>query len=217
MALSRSPVRHSTKSAMPSLHLSVAPPMIRVVRLIQWTLSGIICVAITVAGWWWWDSRTLEEEAVRYELAATRTEDLTRQFTAQMQRDQLTLTAQQIAAIKQDVAFINQLAEKRQFSWTQLLADLEEALPPGTSIGTIQVDFKDATVKIDGTAVRMQDLNALITSLQKRPSFTDARLHHHRLIDAKVPRGKGDDAGVGDGPSPVGLEFSLTVTYRRTT
>lgn len=215
MTFGRSSVRASPQSAMPSVRLSVTPPMIHVVRLIQWTLSGIICVAITMAGWWWWDSRALEEEAVRYELAAIRTEDLARQFTAQMQQDQLTLTVQQIAAIQQDVAFINQLAEKRRFSWTQLLADMEEALPPGTSIGKIQLDFKDATVTIDGTAVRMQDLNVLITRLQKRPAFTHAVLHHHRLIEAKGLRGKADDAGAGGGPSPVGLEFSLTVTYRR--
>ena len=211
------PTGQSTKSVTPSLRLSVTPPMIQTVRLIQWGLSGILCVALTMAGWWWWDSRILEEEAARYELAATRTEDVTRQFTAQMQREQLTLTAQQIAAIKQDVDFINQLAEKRTFSWTQLLADLEDALPPGTSIGKIQLDFKDSTVNIDGTAVRMQDLNALITSLQKRPAFTQAVLHHHTFVEARGSREKTDDAGSGDGPSPIGIEFSLTVTYRPTT
>lgn len=199
------------------MRVSVAPPTIRVVRLIQWTLSGIMCLSLAVAGWWWWDSRALEEVAARYEQAATRTENLTRQFTAQMQREQLTLTVQQIAAIKQDVAFVNQLAEKRSFSWTQLLADLETALPAGASIGKIQLDFKDSTVKIDGTAVHMQDMNALIASLQKRPAFTHAVLHHHKLIEAKGGRGKTDDAGGGNEPSPVGVEFSLTVTYRPAT
>lgn len=210
------PARQFTKAKTPSLRLSVAPPTIQVVRLIQWALSGILCVALAVAGWWWWDSRGLEDEAARYELAATRTENLTRQFTAQMQREQLTLSVQQIVAIKQDVAFINQLAEKRSFSWTQLLADLEEALPSGTSIGKIQLDFKDSTVKIDGTAVRMQDLNALITSLQIRPAFTQAVLHHHKLVEVKGARGEPDNAGSGEGPSPIAIEFSLTVTYRPT-
>lgn len=201
-------------SGIPSVQLSVAPSAIRVVRLVQWVLSGIMVIACALSGWWWWDSRTLEEEAARYALAATRTEELNRQFTAQMQREQLTLTPQQIATIKQDVAFINQLADKRAFSWTQLLSDLEEALPPATSIGKIQLDMKDSTVTFDGLAVRMQDLNALIASLQTRPAFSHPVLHHHKIVEAQKAQGRLDDGSANE-PASVGVEFSLTVTYRR--
>ena len=206
--------RPATRSGIPSVHLSVAPVAIHVVRLVQWVLSGIIVIACALSGWWWWDSRTLEDEAARYAFAATRTEDLNRQFTAQMQREQLTLTSQQMATIKQDVAFINQLADQRAFSWTQLLSDLEAALPPATSIGMIQLDMKDATVTFDGLAARMQDLNALIANLQTRAAFSHPVLHHHKIVEVQKAHNRQDSGGAVERPAPVGVEFSLTVVYR---
>ena len=46
-----------------------------------------------------------------------------------MTRERLTLSADQIATITRDVRFVNQLAEKRAFSWSRLLADLETTIP----------------------------------------------------------------------------------------
>ncbi len=201
-------------AGIPSVRLSVAPSAVRVVRLAQWALCGIMVIACTLSGWWWWDSRGLEEEAAHYALAATRTEELNRQFTAQMQRDQLTLLPQQIAAIRQDVAFINQLAVKRSFSWTQLLSDLEEALPPATSIGKIQLNMKESLVTFEGLAVRMQDVNALIASLQTHPAFSVPVLHHHKLVEAQKAHDRQVDGEAGERSAPVGVEFSLTVMYR---
>lgn len=207
--------RPAALSGIPSVRLSVAPSTIRVVRLAQWVLSGILAIACALAGWWWWDSHLLEDEAARYVLATTRTEELNRQFTAQMQREQLTLTSQQMATIKQDVAFINQLADKRAFSWTQLLSDLEEALPPATSIGKIQLNMKESMVTFDGLAARMQDVHALMVSLQTRPAFSHPVLHHHKIVEAERAHTRQDDGGGVESPAPVGVEFSLTVTYGR--
>jgi hypothetical protein len=166
-----------------------------------------------VSGWWWWTSASLEGEADRLRLAAERTQTLNRQFAAQMQRERLTLSSAEIASIKQEVAYLNQLAEKRAFSWTQLLSDLEEALPPATSIKRINVDMKDSAVKFDGQAARMQDLTALMASLQARPAFSRPVLHQHRVIDAPKGSGKREDNGAGE-PVAIGVDYSITVTYR---
>jgi Tfp pilus assembly protein PilN len=206
--------RSSVQPGIPSVHLSVAPRTIRLVRWIQWTLTGMILCAGWLSGWWWWESRTLAEEAARYAVAATRTEELNRQFAAAMRAEQLTLTPQQIAGIKQEVAFINQLADKRAFSWTQLLSDLEDALPPGTSIGKIQLDMKESLVTFDGLAARMQDLNALMASLQSRPAFSHPVLHHHKIVEAETAHGRPEVEGHPE-RTPAGVEYSLTVRYRR--
>jgi Tfp pilus assembly protein PilN len=196
------------------VHLSLAPRTVCLVRWIQWTLTGMILCASGLSGWWWWESRSLADEAARYAAAAMRTEELNRQFAAAMRAEQLTLTPQQIAGIKQEVAFINQLADKRSFSWTQLLSDLEEALPPGTSIGKIQLDMKESLVTFDGLAARMQDLNALMASLQSHRSFSRPVLHHHKIMEADKVQGR--QAGE-DNPerAPAGVEYALTVHYRR--
>ncbi|MEQ1793150.1 MAG: PilN domain-containing protein [Nitrospira sp.] len=206
--------RRAVGPAIPPIRLSVAPETIRLIRLLQWALLGITGLAWALAGWWGWTSQAVEAEAVRYALAANRTEELNRQFTAQMRRDQLTLTPQQIAAIKHDVVFINQLADKRAFSWTQLLSDLEEAVPPGTSIGKIQLDMKDSSVRFDGLARHMHDVNALMANLQTRPAFSHPVLHHHTLITAEPSHTRPRDEDAADVPLPVGVEFALTVIYR---
>jgi len=108
--------------------------------------------------------------------------------------------------IQQEVRFINQLAEKRDFSWTQLLADLEEALPVGISIDTIHRDEKTATITLDGHATGMNTLKTLMTTLQTRPAFRQPVLHQHQLSDSSHIDGEEHET--------PGVEFSVTVQYR---
>lgn len=199
----RSPVR----SGIPPIPLSVAPNTIRVMRGVQWGLSGLLICAGLLAGWMCSQKRTLEEETTRYAVAAERTHTLNQQLTAQLERDQLTLSASRMAAIQQEVRFVNQLAEKRGFSWTQLLADLEEALPAGISVHKIHRDVKASTITIDGHATGMTTLQVLMTTLQARQAFQQPVLHHHQLIDAQQTERGGEREATG-------VEFSVTVQYR---
>lgn len=199
--------RPSARVEMPSVRLSVVPRMIRVTRGIQWGLSSLAIGAGLFTGWMWWDIHALDEEAERYAVAVERTESFNRQFTAQLEQERLTLSAQQMAEIKEEVLFINQLAEKRGFSWTQLLHDLEEALPAGTAIGKIQRDVKQATITIDGRATGITALNTLMSTLQSRSPFRLPVLHHHKFADSH----RADGGGERD---TAGVEFSLTVQYR---
>lgn len=198
--------RPSVRAGISTVHLSVAPTMIRIVRGMQWGLTGLVVFAGLLSGWMWWESRTVEEEASRYAAAAERTETFNRQLTAELEQEQLTLSSEHIAAIQQDVVFVNQLAEKRRFSWTQLLHDLEEAFPAGTSIGKIQRDAKASTISIDGHAASMGELQALMTRLQTRPAFRQPVLHHHHVADSSHTE--------GGGAAGATVEFSLTVEYR---
>ncbi len=192
--------------AIPHVSMSIVPGMIAVTRVMQWGLAGLALCACLVTGWMGWDSRTLNEAADRYTSAAERTEEMNRQFRAQLEHDQLTLSAQQIAAIQQEVRFINQLAEKRRFSWVQMLHDLEEALPVGIVIEKIERAAKDSTITIDGRAVGMQEVNAFMTTLQTRPAFRHPVLHHHHVIESHtIDRG---------GEKHAGVDFSISVQYR---
>jgi Tfp pilus assembly protein PilN len=155
----------------------------------------------------WSQKRTVEEEASRYTVAAERTHALNQQLTAQLERGQLTLSASQMAAIQHEVRFVNQLAEKRGFLWTRLLADLEEAVPDGISVQKIHRDVKASTITIDGHATGMAMLQTLMTRLQAREAFHQPVLHHHQLIDPPQTDG-------GGAREATGVEFSVTVQYR---
>lgn len=148
----------------------------------------------------------VDEETTRYTVATARVDALNQQFKAELERNQLTLSDSQMAVIQQEVRFVNQLAEKRDFSWAQLLHDLEEALPSGISIDKIQRDAKTFTITLDGGASDMRALKALMATLQIRPRFRLPVLHSHMFINSHHGDGGGEDEASG-------VKFSVTVQY----
>ncbi len=191
---------------IPSQLFSLVSRHMRVAQRIQWGLVFFCMGAGLLAGWMGWESRLIEEEVSRYATATGRTELLNQQVTAQLEQGRLTLSAEQLTDIQQEVRFVNQLAQKRRFSWTQLLHDLEETCPPGIAIGKIQRDAHAATMMISGHAASMGELQALMSQLQTRSAFRRPVLHHHQLADSSSPEG----AAERDGGR---VEFSVTVEY----
>lgn len=207
MTVPTSPRRLPARSGIPPVRLSVEPGMIRVLHGIQWGLLSLLICASLLSGWMWWEKRAMDEEATRYTVAAARTDIVNQQFNAQLEQNRLTLSTAQMAEIQQDARFINQLADKRGFLWTQLLADLEEALPAGISIGTIHRDVKASTITIEGHATGMDTLKTLMRALQTRPAFRQPVLHQHQLMNSSHHDGEGDREAAG-------VKFSVTVSYR---
>lgn len=189
--------------AYPSLNLSVAPREVRLFRGAQWLMALLIAGSLVLAAWSWWDSRSLKEEAAQYELAAARVEEATRLFIEEAARSGVNLSEERLKALPRDVAFTNQLLEHRAFSWTRFLNDLEEAVPPGVSVGSVTVNFKESLIALNGTARSLNVLTGLVKSLESHASFRNAALSHHTFRDSE---------GSGGGSGKV--EFTLTVTYR---
>lgn len=192
---------------IPSRPFSLVPRHLLVARGIQWGLACLCLGAGLFTGWMGWESRVIEEEVSRYMAATERTEALNRQVTAQLEQERLTRSAEQLTEIQQEVRFVNQLAEKRRFSWTQLLHDLEEAVPPGIAIGKIQRDAHTASMMINGYAASMGELHALMNQLQTRSVFRHPLLHHHQLAAPSSPEGGAEREGGR-------VEFSVTVEYQ---
>ncbi len=202
---SRNGHRDSTQ-LIPIRPFSLVSRHMRVAQGIQWGLAVLCLGAGLFAGWMGWESRLIEEEVSHYATATERTEALNQHVTAQLEQGRLTLSAEQLTDIQQEVRFVNQLAEKRRFSWTQLLHDLEETCPPGIAIGKIQRDAHTGTMMVNGHAASMGELQALMSQLQTRPAFRHPVLHHHQFADSSSPEG----AAERDGGR---VEFSVTVEY----
>ncbi|MCX5723975.1 MAG: PilN domain-containing protein [Nitrospirae bacterium] len=200
--------------AVPSLRLALAPPVVSTLRTVQWSLIGLTVLSLGLAGWWWQEIHDDDAMAERYEFATARTETLNRQFAAQLTREGLTLPGDQIAMLQGKVVFANLLADKRAFSWTRLLSDLEETVPAHLSIGSVKLDFQQSKVIVEGLARNLQDVNAFVRTLQAHPAFQKALLSKH-----EVRRGRDGGSvampveGETDTPSH-GVEFTLAVEYR---
>jgi Tfp pilus assembly protein PilN len=84
-----------------------------------------------------------------------------------------------IQKIPQHISFVKQVRERVGFSWTQLLTDLESAVPKSLMMRTVSLDEKTNTVLLNGSAQSLQDLTRLIHQLEKHQAFHDVILTQH--------------------------------------
>ncbi len=106
------------------------------------------------------------------------------------------LSAAALRQLPGEVALANQLLTKRNFSWTQFLSGLEEAIPPRVSIKSVRLDPASAVIHMTGAAVTVEDVTGFTLKLQSHPVFHDPVLGQHHLG--------------GDGL----VEFDLMLKYR---
>ena len=167
--------------------------------------------AFGMTAWAWWASQDLTEEAQRYEQATERVQRQTQQLVAESKRVGLELSDKQTGILAREAVFANQLLEKRAFSWTRFLGDLESALPARISIGSVALNFKDSTITLNGAARTFKDLTAFVDGLEEHPAFFNVVLSNHRI---KEPKGEERKHGQAPDPGMQTVEFTLTVNYK---
>ncbi len=207
----------SAVSPVPHIAFSVTPTAITILRVMQWMAVVLCCASLAVAFTWWNDSVVMEETATHLDKAVQRLNQANTSRAERMTRERLTLSADQIATITRDVRFVNQLAEKRAFSWSRLLADLETTIPPHMALRTVQLNFQDSTVALHGSAASLQDIHTFMTNLEHHAAFRHAALASHRLEHQESQPAGGSQASMAT-PDTVhsarGVDFQLTVGYR---
>lgn len=142
-------------------------------------VASVLGVVLAAAMWWWasenrLEAAALQENVVRVQQQASRLRDELR--TVGFSPDD----SAAVDALTKQVAALNQVLEAKAFSWTALLNDLEAAVPKKVSIGSIRPDLKTRTLTLDGVALTLQDVTALMTSLQESGRFTDVFLQQQR-------------------------------------
>jgi type IV pilus assembly protein PilN len=109
------------------------------------------------------------------------------QLIAAAQTEGIDLSDLSLRQLPAEVDLANQLLAKRNFSWTQFLSGLEEAIPPRVSIKGVRLDPGSAVIHMTGAAVTVEDVTALTLKLQTHPVFHDPVLgQHHTGNDGLV-------------------------------
>lgn len=196
--------------SLPTLHLSLTATGFSLLRAVQWGLTFVIAVAATVALWFWWDSRVIDELAAQREHATERVQETNRQFVQQAAQTGMDLSEARAKELGHQVAFVNRLTEQRAFSWTRFLSDLEEAVPSHISISSVALDFKETVITLNGTALTLKDLTAMVNKLDSHPAFRNVVLSQHRFLE---PSARGESSTPGKDETRT-VEFTMTVTYR---
>jgi type IV pilus assembly protein PilN len=140
----------------------------------------------------WMALQDLQEIQARIDQA--REQD--QQLIKEAQAEGLDLSEAALRQVPAEVLLANQLLAKRNFSWTNFLSGLEEAIPPRVSIKGVRLDPASAVIHMTGAAATVEDVTALTLKLQSHPVFHDPVLGQHHL---------GDDGLV---------EFDLKLKYR---
>lgn len=140
----------------------------------------------------WMALQDLQETRSRIDQA--REQD--QQLIKEAQAEGLDLSESALRQLPSEVLLANQLLAKRNFSWTNFLSGLEEAIPPRVSITGVRLDPASAVIHMTGAAATVEDVTALTLKLQSHPVFHDPVLGQHHL---------GDDGLV---------EFDLKLKYR---
>jgi type IV pilus assembly PilN-like protein len=209
----------SRQHRIPTMHLSFQSPAVALVRWVQWALSLIALTSLGFAVSFLHESRSLNEQSDYYEHALVRQHKVTQLLTEDMARAGLTLTDEQINTVRKEIAFANQLTAKRDFSWTEMLHNLEEAMPPHVSINSVRLNFQDSTIRLQGTVKTIQDLDALVTKLNEAGTFSKVGLTEHNIQTNVGPARQSTEtvaANQSNERSTDVIDFTLTVTYHQT-
>lgn len=144
--------------------------------------TSVLGVALAAAMWWW-------ASESRHEVAALQENVARVQQQASRLRDELRGVgfspddSAAVDALGKRVAALNQILEAKAFSWTGLLNDLEAAVPRKVSISSIRPDLKTKTLTLDGVALTLQDVTALMTALQESGRFADVFLQQQKSTE----------------------------------
>src|SRR5437762_3312316 len=73
-----------------------------------------------------------------------------------------------------EINFLNHLIQRKNFSWTRLVATLEEIVPPGVHLASLAPDIAvngPITLRLDIQARSMEDAKVFLARLEQSPVF----------------------------------------------
>jgi len=185
----------------PQVHINLSAPGANYLRLTQFGLNLLTAGALTLTASFWWIGSTLNQQIDVLEHQASTVKMANEQLVVQAKTAGLDLSHQAIRSIPPQVTFVKQVRERVGFSWTQLLTDLETAIPPDITMNSVSLDEKTDTVLLQGSAPSLPDLNRLIHQLDKHAAFQNVMLSQHNSKNKKDEQGGSH------------IVFSLTASY----
>jgi Tfp pilus assembly protein PilN len=175
----------------PRLYLEFSPTIGMLLRRTQVIMVFVSVLSVSLAMWWWAEGNATEASAIQIETATASLDATNMRLKKELAEDGLTVSSEHVTRVKRQVALANLLSRKRTFSWSQLLAQLDEAIPGNVSLNSVELKFQDSSVSLQGAVLSLHDLNALVEGLDRHVAFKSATVIDHRIEavrDASAPR-----------------------------
>ncbi len=164
---------------VPRVRIHLSAPGINHLTLSQFVLKAIGVMGLTLTICFWWIGTNLHEQIDAFENQTHTIMTNNREVVIQAKTAGIDLSDLAIQKIPEHISFVKQVRERVGFSWTQLLTDLESAVPGSLMMSTVSLDEKTNTVLLNGSTQSLEDLNQLIHLLEKHRSFHDVILTQH--------------------------------------
>ena len=164
---------------VPRVRIHLSAPGIHHLTLSQFVLKaiGVMCLTLTIC--FWWIGTNLHKEIDAFENQTHTIMTKNKEMVIQAKTTGIDLSDFAIQNIPEQISFVKQVRERVGFSWTQLLTDLESAVPGSLMMSTVSLDEKTNTVLLNGSTQSLENLNQLIHLLEKHRSFHDVILTQH--------------------------------------
>jgi type IV pilus assembly protein PilN len=139
----------------------------------------VVALLLLVTGVaFWWVLRTQQQRAAEAHARASTVDAAITQTHNQRQQAEASMRQPQNAAVLAQAHFLNNLFLHKSFSWTAVMMDLEQVLPPGVQVLNIDpVVAKDGSVTIHMRVAGPRDKAvALVRNLEHSRRFLTPRI-----------------------------------------
>jgi type IV pilus assembly protein PilN len=139
----------------------------------------VVALLLLVTGAvFWWVLRTQQQKAAEANAHATKIETAITQTRNERQHAETSMRQPQNAAVLAQAQFLNNLFLHKSFSWTAVMMDLEQVLPAGVQVLTIDpVVAKDGSVTIHmRVAGPREEAVTLVRNLEHSRRFRTPRI-----------------------------------------
>ncbi len=164
---------------VPRAKISLSSPGNKHLTLAQFGLKAITVTCLALSVTFLWFGTTFNKKIDALESQTSMISKQTKEIVAQASARGMNLSNKSIIQIPQHISFIKQVRDRVGFSWTQLLTDLESAVPKNLMMSTVSLDEKTNTVLLNGSTSSLKELTRLMHQLEKHQAFHDVILTQH--------------------------------------
>ncbi len=163
-------------------------------------LVGIALAAVTAFNAWQLVSLSSQQTG----LAATAGVAEGRANDLRQQAQQVRSTVQQddLEQVLAEAREANVLIDRRTFSWTALLNQIETTLPPDVMLQSVRPAFDESEVRVQMGVIgrRVDDIETFVQRLEKTGAFRDLLMRDEQLLDTGTFRASIESLYVTDSP-----------------
>lgn len=163
----------------PRFHISLIAPGLKMLSPAQRILTYLTLMCLGLTGGLWWYGQELDRQTASLQTQMGILNLTNQQLMVKADSLGFDLSDNRRQELPKEVTFVNTIRAHQNFSWTQFLNDLESTVPDKISMDSVTLNFKDATIALQGSAASLKDLNLFVDEIENHPAFHHVVLSRH--------------------------------------